>query len=357
MDFGSVLTTAATLLGDKDPRAYRQMLSDHLTETGAYRPVPTRADGYAMPVCVDGAVASEQTDALTWIAAVGVSSADDADVPAAMVMPVGSHSDRTRSMLMALCELASALQTVDRHGEVWMDGSLATPLISIATALLVTDPTAMSLICEALTEYNADGLIGDYIHYASLGKIRALPKQDTASGFCELWARQVEHPALTEWLLTQRDRMIATDILAAGHYLAPRRATEAGRVEAKAPASASAEARAWAGTFDELLAHWRNDVAAYVTYALPVRATSRAVKVEFTVAADADEAAILELAGEVSARAGQSMLGARIREPLPQHMADGRAKRQVTSLVTSLTSAAQVRFRHTHPAAVRRYRT
>jgi hypothetical protein len=274
-----------------------------------------------------------------------------------MVMPVGSHTDRTRSMLMALCELASALQTVDLHGEVWMDGSLATPLISIATGLLVTDETAMSLVCDALAEYNADGLVGDYIHYASLGKIRALPKQDTASGFCELWARQVTDPELVAWLMTQRDRMIATDILAAGQFLAPRRASEAGRVEAKVPAAASAEARAWAGTLDELLAYWRNDVAAYVTYALPASATSRAVKVEFTVDADADDSAILELAGEVSARAGESMLGARIREPLPQHKADSRAKRQVTSLVTSLTSAAQVRFRHTHPAAVRHYRT
>jgi hypothetical protein len=357
MDFEPVLATAAQLLGESDPRQYRQQLADHLALLEAMHPVPAVKPEWSAVVCVDGGVASEQTDALTWIAAVGVNSANDPDSAAALVIPVGSHAERVRSMLMALCELATALQTIESHGEVWMDGSLATPLISVVTGLLVSDGVTSELICQALSDYNADVLFGDFIHYASLGKVRALPKQDTASSYCEQWAKQVRNGELAAWLMMQKDRIVATQVLRPGHFLQPRRGKEAARVEASVPASASAAAKGWAAQFEELLSYWRSAVDTYVTYALPTDSITRAVKIEYTAAHGTDEVEVLELAGTLCARATQSILGSRILEPLPQHQADRLAKSQVTSLITQLTSAAQLAFRDTHPAAVRHYRT
>jgi hypothetical protein len=357
MDFEPVLATAAQLLGESDPREYRQFLIDHLVRQGAVHDVPLDHPEWAAIVCVDGGVASEQTDALTWIAAVGVNSANDSDVAAALVIPVGSHAERVRSMVMALCELAAALETIETHGEVWMDGSLATPLISVVTGLLVSDDVTSELICKALADYNADVLFGDFIHYASLGKIRALPKQDTATSYCEEWARQVQHGELAAWLMMQRDRIVATQVLRPGQFLHPRRGKEAARVEAKVPATAAAATKGWAVQFEELLSHWRTDVDAYVTYAVPANSPLRAVKIEYTASSGTDGAEVLELAGTLCGQATESVLGSRILEPLPQHQADRLAKSQVTSLITQLGSAAQLAFRETHPAAVRHYRT
>ncbi|WP_137726576.1 hypothetical protein [Prescottella subtropica] len=358
MQFDTVLAVAAQLLDSIDPQQRRHELRDHLTATHAVRVVPDHPDPTEPAlICVDGAVAHDQTDALVWIAAVGVNSTSTVNVPATMVLPVSPTVERARSMLMALCELAAALQTADTNHVAWVDGSLATPLISIATGLLVTDPVVADLVCTTLTDCGADALIADYVHYALQGRLRALPKQDTASGFCQVWAQQLGTAG--DWLTTQSDRITATAILEPGEHLRPRPAVEALRVAAKTSADTPPAVRAWAQTIDEILDHWRHELHAYVTYVLPASAPMRAVKIEYTLPTDTPdiEAAADTLAATLAARAGDTMIGTRVLEPLPQHQADTLAKREVTALITQLVGAASTTFRDTHPAAVRHYRT
>lgn len=353
--FDDVLAAAETLLERIDPAAYRGQIDSHLRSEQAIHQLP--AGGQDEPiVCVDGAVAHDQADALTWIAAVGVSSDRAATVPATMVLPVTTGIDRTRSMLMALCEMAAALEVLDQHGEVWLDGSLATPLISVGTGLLVADESASRLVSDTLTQCNADVLIGDFVHYATLGRIRAMPKQDTASGFCELWAAALDGPA-ADWLAGQRDRTTVGGLLRPGEYLLPRPAHEALQVTAKVGQESPDAMRSWAAMLNELLDHWRSEVDAYVTYMIPAVAGDRAVKIEYTMPAEASPDAVAETAGALAARASSTMVGARIREPLPQHVADTLAKREVTVLIDQLTGAASSKFRARFPSAVTHYRT
>ncbi|MBM4568990.1 hypothetical protein GS489_00335 [Rhodococcus hoagii] len=274
-----------------------------------------------------------------------------------MVLPVSPSVERARSMLMALCELAAALQTVDTNHVAWVDGSLATPLISIATGLLVIDPVIAEIVCATLADCGADDLVADYVHFALQGRLRALPKQDTASGFCQMWAQQIGEAG--DWLATQSDRITATGVLEPGEYLGPRPAVEALRVAAKTSADAPRAVRAWAQTIDDILEHWRQELHAYVTYVLPASAPMRAVKIEYTLPAETPslDAAADDLAAVLAARAGETMIGTRVLEPLPQHQADSLAKRDVTALITQLVGAASTAFRDTHPAAVRHYRT
>lgn len=361
MQFETVLDTASQLLAAIDPQQQHSDLLSHLQRTQAIRIAPTRGPANEPDlVCVDGGVAHEQTDALTWIAAVGVSSDLRSSVPATMVMPVSSETDRARSMLMALCELAAALDTADRSHVVWMDGSLATPLISIATGLLTSDPTTAELVCATLADCNTDTLIGDYVHYGLQGRLRALPKQDTASGYCQLWAAQLGERS-GAWLKMQRDRIAATSVLKSGEYLRPRRADEALRVTAKATADAPKSVREWAHVIDELLGHWREELPVFVTYVLPRGMPLRAVKIEYTLPADVDDADIDDVADSTAAalcaKVSETIIGTRVIEPFPQHQADTFAKREVTSLITQLMGAAARTFSETHPAGIRHYRT
>jgi len=354
--FEHVIATAQTLLADLDLTTYRAEVGDHLRAHHAIRDLPDVPTESAPLVCVDGGVAHEQTDSLTWIAAVGVSSDGTAQAPATMVLPVTASAERSRSMLMALCEVATALTVLDRQGEVWLDGSLATPLISIATGLLVSDPQTASLVSDVLTETNADVLIGDYVQYATQGQVRAMPKQDTASGYCHAWADQIGGET-GQWLTEQRDRLVATSLLGPGQWLMPRPAAEALRVHAKTATDAPASVRAWSGMLEELLGYWRDEVDAHVTYFVPAHADTRAVKIEYTTAADSTDDAAVDLAGQLCARASAEMVGPRIREPLAQYQADALAKREVTSLITQLQGVAASKFMHTHPGAVTGYRT
>ncbi|MDN5760203.1 MAG: hypothetical protein L0H59_17050, partial [Tomitella sp.] len=257
---------------------------------------------------------------------------------------------------MALCEMAASLQVLDAQGEVWLDGSLATPLISVGTGLLVADDAAARLISDTLTDCNADALISDFVHYATLGRIRAMPKQDTASGYCQRWADALDGPE-GDWIGGQRDRTTIGGLLQPGEYLTPRPAHEALQVTTKVGRDSPEPMRAWAALLDELLGHWRSEVDAYVTYMIPAAAGDRAVKIEYTMPAEADGADTSAMAGALAMRVSETMVGARIREPLPQHTADTLAKREVTVLLGQLTSAASTAFRGRYPSAVTHYRT
>ena len=170
-------------------------LRDLLDADGLVRGYPAPAAPGAMPGCafVDGAVAHEQTDALAWVAATGVRLVDGhqpVTLSATAVAPVSGDIERLRSALMAARELAAATAETPAADLVFMDGGLSTPLISVAQALLVRDLDVLAAVREHYRRTGIVDLVAAYVDLVAAGKVAALPKQDTATGFTGEWARR-----------------------------------------------------------------------------------------------------------------------------------------------------------------------
>lgn len=287
--------------------------------------------------CVDGAVASEQTDALTWTVAVGVRQypgIPDELVHAATVTPVGAETERVRGALMASCEVAAALSTPDGH-VTFMDGGLSTPLVSIAQGLAVTAPEAASAIHEHFTRISLDDVVGGYVDAVLAGKIAALPKQDTSSGYANLWATQhlseLGEPAAAV-LAGARDRPVLSALLQPGQWITPRPATELARIEAKMTTRDGVKP----AKVDRHYARIREQHDLFVTYFKPTRLPDRVIKVEFHTS----DTRAWKHAEQLVSMLDAQTIGPRIKEPIMQHQVDSTAKQRVASQLTQVMGAA-----------------
>lgn len=301
----------------------------------------------------DGAVASEQTDALTWVAATGVCQmpGDDAtQITAHAVAPVCPDTERLRAALMATSEVAATTSTFTTHRPdvVMMDGGIATPLVSIAQGHLVRDPDVAAEVAEFYTASDMATHISRYIDHAVSGRVAALPKQDTATAYLAQWAHQhaqrLTGPAQAA-MGRMRDRPVLGAVLEPGEWVTPRRATSLANVEAKV----------WNDTdgwvplpIDRDFGRLRACTNLYVTYFRPHRLASRVIKVEFYEADPqrwTTARALIQYLDAVT-------VGPRVKEPLGQHLVDAAAKRAVTSAMTEMLGAASMAM-----ATIDRYRT
>lgn len=312
-------------------------LREHLDATGAIHAFThTTAPPLTMPIaCVDGAVADEQTDALVWATAVGVAQTtgrDDHATSATAVVPVSGDTERLRSALMATCELSAAVAWPDRT--VFMDGGLATPLISVAQGVTVTDPDVGQSLANHYRSRNVIETVDAYLDRLLEGHIAALPKQDTATGYIDLLRgalRSSLPAAQISALARMRDRPLVSSILRPGEMLRPRPATELARTEAK-PNGGNPVAAALAKSYERL--HDANTV--HVTYFKPTRLPSRVIKVEY-LERDLER---FTTAHTLVAALDEQTLGPRMKEPLMQHQVDQAAKRLVTSNLSTITATA-----------------
>lgn len=355
-DLSALLDRARALL---DPvRDTAETLGDLLRADGAIHahPSPGTPVGPSGPVgFTDGAVASEQTDALAWVAAVGVtqtSNYPDREHSARTVVPVCGDVERVRSALMASCELrATTTALADHHpGLIFMDGGLATPLVSIGQGLLMRDPDAT----EAITTHNANTDLPDtiaaYVTAILSGHIAALPKQDTATGYVDQWARRYTG-ALTgaqrENLQRLRDRPVMGGLLGPGEWVTPRPAKELRNVEAKV---SGPDGTAHPAAIDTDYGRLRDATHLHVTYFRPHRLASRVIKIEYAET-DTDT---WETARDLIRYLDTVTMGPRVKEPLGQHLVDANAKRAVTATMTEMMGHATTVL---DPAATDRYRT
>lgn len=305
--------------------------------------------------CIDGAVASTQTDALVWITAVAGNSDSNETVHSQAVAPVGASTDRLRSALMALCEMKMALTASQTASTVWIDGGLSTPLISVSTALSDTTLNASAPLDSIMERVDAFNTIDNYITLASSGRLRALPKQDTAHGFSQLWATHlVRDEATKSWIVERTDHSLARAVLHPGQFLAPRPASEALRIKIRHNPDLPPATAHWIEALDPLFARWRAQVHAHVTYGIPTTGTARPLKLEFTTAPDEAPAII---ARDCLQTAASHVSGAQIVEPLPQYLVDVAVKRHVTAEMLDLMAQVHQHFDGTHPEAVSSYRT
>lgn len=352
-DVRDTINSAMPLLGAGDAASACADLAAMLQGSAHIADIPEVSDIPEL-VCVDGAVASEQTDTLVWVAAVAASSRRDDVRRKTAVIPVGSSTDAFKSAVMALCEMSMARQVCDEMGQAWMDGGLVTPLMSLSAALAIPDIATSAQLCEVLDSVDGAGIVEDYIHFALNGRLAALPKQDTATAYCEGWSG---HPRLADstrtWVARQKDRTVAGIVIPPGKYLAARHGGEALRVEASPSRRGDRRAAHWAHRIDSLLNEWRNGVQAHVLYCSPPDGVpGRAIKVEYT-AVDDDP----QLAGLHAAQASAGVAGTRVIEPVEQYWVDAFAKSEVQGLLAELVTAATDALAEQHPSAVRHYRT
>lgn len=314
------------------PQALRRELNRHIS--------PFKA-GLILrvgPVCgwVDGAVASEQTDALVWTTAVGVATTLDGDLVArtAAVIPVCSDSERLRGLLMAGCEIEAAVAALDAGCElVFVDGGLTTSLMSVTGEKFLTDPDAAAAADHFLTAHGLVRLAGRYVDGILDGRIVALPKQDTAQVFVEQWAASlaIASPEMGEALGRMRDRPVIDSFLAPGEMLAPRPATL--RIEAAGVRSQPQSARL--AEFDRHLARLRAAKGLAVAYFKPSGGAQRTIKFEFaTTPGHTPASTAARLAAFLDGQCG----GPRVMEPFGQHMVDQVCKQSVRADMLALTA-------------------
>ncbi|PZU00895.1 MAG: hypothetical protein DI630_13450 [Gordonia sp. (in: high G+C Gram-positive bacteria)] len=358
-DITATIAAAETLIGTTSSADACTDLAAYLRNQQLVSPLPELDADQAAMVCVDGAVASEQTDALAWIAAVATDSTSRVMRRKTMVVPVSSIMDQVRSAVMALCEMSAAVELYDAGIDAWMDGGLVTPLLSVATAVQSADQQTATALCDLMDAVDAAEIIDGYIDHATQGSMSALPKQDTANSFCLSWSGAAELDEQTRaWLPRRRDRIVAASVLEPGQFLVPRRGVEALRVAAKAPRSGHRRATAWARVLEDLMADWRELVHPWVTYAVPAGSTlGRAVKIELTAAATASDSDVLELAGLRAGQACAGLTGSRVIEPYQQYVVDHLAKTEVRGLLSRLVGQAQSVLMRDHPGAVSHFRS
>lgn len=333
-------------------------LRDLLDADGLVRGYPAPAAPGAMPGCafVDGAVAHEQTDALAWVAATGVRLVDGhqpVTLSATAVAPVSGDIERLRSALMAARELAAATAETPAADLVFMDGGLSTPLISVAQALLVRDLDVLAAVREHYRRTGIVDLVAAYVDLVAAGKVAALPKQDTATGFTGEWARRYrgdfDHVDSHVALARLRDRPLAGSLLTPGEWLTPREATEIGRTEIKA--AHPDETDPLVSALAPLYARFAATDGLHVTYMKARRLRDRVVKIEYRE----DEPGRWSTGERITSLIDGVTLGPRVKEPLPQHQVDAAAKKVVTGTLSMLMQVASGAL--DDPAATSRYRT
>lgn len=215
--------------------------------------------------------------------------------------------------------------------------------------------SAVPALDALLERTNAPKIIHHYTQLAQSGRLRALPKQDTATGYAEKWKQLPGLDDSTQlWVGDRADRALAYAVLTPGQFLAPRRAVEAQRVKIRTNDQAGDAVSRWVEKLNPQFENWRSHVHAYVTYGMPERGPGRPVKVEFTIRRDEDANDAAQASVEV---ASSHISGAQIVEPLPQFLVDATAKRQVTAEMLNLMTIAEQHLGGHHPEAVNAYRS
>lgn len=350
MQFQSAVQSAGRLVGASARRSdVLPPLKALLDADHAVLPVVGAAAGDSV-VCVDGAVISTQTDIVTWIAVAATNSTESASLTTATATTVGSHADAVRAAVMAAAELYVAVATAEAGGSVWMDGSLATPLISIATGLTAVPAGEAAEFARCLRELQVVESVTAYVDLAYAGQLRSLPKQDTSRAFLNLWAPRMDESARA-WLGLQRDRILMGELLVPGSVMAPRPAPEVAAVALAEPTAPEL----W-DLFNDLqlaMAGW-SDSAPHATYLMPTD-LDRPIKIEFTAAGRLDQAA--DIAVQLAAQIDPLCHGPRMLEPYPQFVVDAFAKTQVQLTNQLLAEDVSSAFAGSHPELVRAYRT
>lgn len=348
-----ILTDAQHFLGATDPHSPARLRDSLLAkgEIAGYTRFPT-----PQPlVCVDGALATHQTDVLVWVAAAASDSESTSTARSVAVAPVSTSAERLSSAAMALCELQAARSAAKVHEAAWMDGGLATPLISVATALSLPEQETSQAVCRLLDRMNAQELVEDYVALAQAGRIRALPKQDTAKSYGELWSDAADvSPAVATWVRSHSDHAIVRRVLRPGERTHPRRADEALRARIKRVSTVPFAAQMWVESLAPLFEMWAETVNAWVVYGIPRNGTGRPIKLEITVAGDDDPAPYADhLLGVVDSQ----IRGAQIVEALPQYLVDRLVKQEASTAIIDLMGLASRHLGNTHPEAVNHYRS
>ena len=342
-----LITHARTLL--EPARAAAATIRAHAATADLTHPIPDLVGEPIRAGFVDGAVAAEQTDALTWVTACGIRqdpAATGVEFATHAVAPVSSDTERARSALMASCELLAA--TTAPPELVVMDGGLLTPLLSVAHGLTVNDPDVARVLADRYREIDLPAVVAAYIDLVEAGRVAALPKQDTATGYIETWSKLLRDPEAHVAMIRLRDRALLTETLTPGQWVTPRPAVEARRIEVRGATDGAGQI---ALSLDTQFERVRALQTMFVTYFAPRRMSGRVIKVEYVES----DPAQWERGQRLIAFLDGETIGPRVKEPLPQHQVDVAAKRLVTANMASVLREATTQLESN--AATAHYRS
>lgn len=311
-------------------------------------------------IAVDGGMVKESLYAADLL--VAVAAGYSTTTQPAPVARVWTHlaqrrpdNDRLLAAAMAAHELALLAEAATTSSAtVYMDGSTATPMVSIARALGSRSPEVSEQTAELITSLGLPAAVEQLVNTHS-HRVIALPKADSQQRFSETYARQ------TGLNIPGGDRMLAMNVLEPGELLTPRPASELATTEFRVSDNAAEHVHHCAHEMDAALTELRRAAATgahAVTYFKPTHSRS-VIKLEFRASShhrsDITSRA-QELVGQLNADTAAAVL-----EPLAQYQADLKAKQvsEITTLLRSrLASALPSDLRTTlTPTLVRNYRT
>lgn len=358
------MSRARTLMGGPNGAQLLDQLRGLLEPRGWFKDVPDAAEPQPM-VVVDGADIVEQADTLAWLSAVAASSCRTWQHTYWQVAPAGGDAGRVAQTAMALSEMRTAVQVAaaDPAGTspaVWMDGALVTPLVSVAANMRVLadlDQGGRAML-QVLDDLDAETVLADYTAAAAAGRIAALPKQDTRSGYTALWGKAAAATGLTDlagFLAGRRDRQVITPLLGAEQMTAPRPETVVSVAEPpRIPAGAASDTRQWVKVVQDMVEAWAQTVAPVGFYVAAASLPGHPIKVEFQPRPDTPPGTD---AARLAATVVSQTAGPWMREPYPQYSVDGWCKQLVQDTQAGLLSAARTHLGGDSAWAVARYRT
>lgn len=282
-------------------------------------PLPTTPPPGGSFGFVDGAVVSNQSDALAWIAAVAVAESPFPPVRVTdeQALPVSTDVEAFRGMLMALCEVTAAGQCP--ANVVALDGGMVTSLLSLAGHASLREPATKASAVARLSTPEAVQAVTRFVDRLVGGEFIALPKQDTATAYCRQWRAAAAVKVPDGALEHLRDRPLAQLAMPPGTMLIPRPAIEARRIKADSDSGV--------GWLDGQLSRIRGCGGLHVTYVKPARGAQRAIKIEFVET----DTATWETGRQLAAAVASMCVAPRILEPAGQHLVDRECKRFVTA--------------------------
>lgn len=291
----------------------------HLLDNGDITAIQT---GARQPVAaVDGGMTKEKLYAVDLLVAVACASltppgrCPDAKVWA-QIHPREGDNDRLVAAVMAAQEITALAEAPEGYSR-WLDGSTATPLLSVARALGSHSDHVRGEATAAARNLNlvaaVQALAGTHAQ-----DVIALPKADSRSFYADAIAQAIGHH------IPGGDRMLALNVLNPGEMLPPRPAVEVIDVRFRVPDEATAEQRDLAQRLDDATEPLRRagkNGTHIVTYFKPSHGAS-VTKIELR----APDTASVHTSAQRAAELVNSYCVAGLLEPIPQHQVDLKAK-------------------------------
>ncbi|MGV8910703.1 MAG: hypothetical protein ACOH1Y_17135 [Propionicimonas sp.] len=322
-----------------------------LLDAGQIIPIGPRTGASFSLAAVDGGVVIQQLYAADMIVAVaasadGMTSDGTQELKSAnWATIVEHHTENSRLASAAMAALELKVMAGLTHNVRIIDGSHATSVIALSTALFAHETKVRDAVIRLLADdeiLHAVSVIANptVMHAASPGsEIIALPKSDSAHRFREAFATEYQLAAtLDEGVLSGGDKFLASQVLQPGEMFVPRTVTELAGLHFPTPKDANRAITELCDAYDAAVEPLRTaaqDDLLQVTYLKP-EGSDTVVKMEFRETHNPSNAAVT--AARLARVVSDETPAPHLQEPFAQYAVDLAAK-SVSAGTTALQQA------------------